>query len=109
MTDQKLLTGDLPKTEVFTATLKLRSVGNSQNIIPELTWSHQLDGNLEDRADRNQLPYSYMAMVKIANGIKAVMRPLDPMLEEALPEDQDEAAIMLDAVAEYNENGRKTN
>lgn len=109
MTDPKIITGDLPKTEVFSATLTLRSVGNSMNIIPELTWSHQLDGELEDRAERNQLPYSYMAMVKIASGIRAVMQPIDPVVETHLPDDPEDAARMLDAVAEFNENGRKSN
>lgn len=107
--ERKVIKGDLPATEVFTATLQLRSVGNRPNIIPEVYWSHGIEGDMVERAEANQLPYSFIAMSQIVASIAQQMTPLHPMDEAQLPEDSDEAALVLDAMAEFNENGGKAN
>lgn len=92
---------------MYVATLELRSVGNRPNIIPEVKWSHMMSDDLEARVENNQLPYSYIAMTQILAGITAVMKPVDTMVEAMLPDDADDAARMLDAAAEFNEQPPK--
>ena len=106
MTDDiKTTEGTLPSDEVFSATLVLRSVGNSPAIIPEIRWSHQLKGDFEERMLSDQIPYAFIAMAKIMEQINAVMKPVSDETADKLPEDLDEAAKVLSALNESKEAG----
>lgn len=103
----KVIEGDLPQQEVFSAYLTLRSVGNNPAIIPELRFSHELRGDLNDRVVNNQIPFSFIAMMKIAEQINAVMRPVTDAEADSLPDDPEEAARVLSAMTESKNVSRK--
>lgn len=97
---------ELPPQDVYTATLELRSVGSSQEIIPSIKWSHILEGDPGERAKNGLLPHSYMAMAQIMDLINGVMRTVSEAVEDSLPEDPDEAAQVLTAMSQ--KEGKKT-
>lgn len=103
--DMKRVEGDLSDEDVYTAVLTLRSVGNNPSIIPELRFSHQLGGDLNDRIANNQIPFSFIAMMKIAESINKAMVPVDDNVIEELPDDPEEAAKMLSAMVEAKQSG----
>lgn len=99
--ERKTVVGDLPSDEVFVATLTLRSVGANPAIIPEVSWSHGFDDDLDERASRGQLPVSFIAMSQIVGAIARQMAERGDMVDPStLPEDGDEAARVIAALAE---------
>lgn len=99
--------GTLPD-DVFVATLTLRSVGNNPQIIPSIEWSHMIEGDVDERAEKNLLPHSYMAMAQIVNVINGQIREVTPDGVE-LPDDPDEKAQVLTAMSQKKESGAKDN
>lgn len=62
---------DIAATDVYTATLELRSVGDSQNIFPLVRFSHHFT------QEPTTVPYAYQAMMQLAETLGAVMEETD--------------------------------
>lgn len=69
MTDKKevVFIKEINPTEVYTATLEMRSVGMSQNMLPRVLFSHYFD----HEPDADEIPYSYRFVLDLVEAIEA--------------------------------------
>lgn len=72
---------DVHATDIYVATLELRSVGTSKNIFPIVKYSHHFN------SEPSTVPYSYQAIMQIAEKIGAVVE------QRELGEQTDQAAL----------------
>lgn len=86
MTDKPVTVDKVEETEVYIASLELRSVGTSKNIYPQLKWSHMFS------EEPDTIPYAYQAALAIAQKIGAVVEEHEV---EEVPEDlADESEVV---------------
>lgn len=91
-THTPIMIDEVHPTDVYVATLELRSVGLSKNLYPVLKFSHHFTSEPE------QPPYSYLAMLQIAQKIGAtVVDEVDAPVYES-DDDLDRAALAAEAV-----------
>lgn len=69
MTDKPIVIDEVAETDVYIATLELRSVGTGKNIYPMVTYSHMFSTPPAEE----DVPYSYRAILQIAEMIGAVV------------------------------------
>lgn len=86
-THTPILIDEINSTDVYVATLELRSVGTSKNMFPVIKFSHHFTQEPEF------IPYSYRAVMQIAEKIGAVVE------ERSLPEVQSDADLDAHALA----------
>src|SRR5690606_38328520 len=68
LTDKPIVIDEVAETDVYIATLELRSVGTSKNIYPIVRFSHMFSSPPDEDSD----PYSYRAILQIADKIGAL-------------------------------------
>jgi hypothetical protein len=68
LTDKPIVIDEVAETDVYIATLELRSVGTSKNIYPIVRFSHMF----ASPPDEDSVPYSYRAILQIADKIGAI-------------------------------------
>lgn len=86
-THTPIMIDEVNSTDVYVATLELRSVGTSKNMFPVIKFSHHFT------AQPDFIPYSYRAIMQIAEKIGAVIE------ERELPEVQSDADLDAHAKA----------
>jgi hypothetical protein len=89
---------DIESTDVYVATLELRSVGESPNIFPSIRFSHHFS------QEPSLVPYSYQIIMAIAEKLGAVMEERD-LSEAAADGDIDEAIRTLSDHLNSERNG----
>jgi|SRR5690625_1020970 len=99
MTDEPIVVDDINETDVYVATLELRSVGSSKNIFPKLKWSHMFS------EEPSTVPYAFQAVLAIAQRIGAVVQEQD--VDEEVPDnlaDEGEVVKKLDQILKEARN-----
>lgn len=92
--------------EVYTATLEFRSVGLSENMLPNIKFSHYF--NKEPK--RDELPASYRVVLDLMDAMNIhAMNPTEEYIEEYLADDPDERVKVLDALEQKDDTEGSTN
>lgn len=95
MTDKKevVFIKEINPTEVYTATLEMRSVGMSQNMLPRVIFSHYFD----HEPDADEIPYSYRFVLDLVEAIEAgKMMPTAKDLEAFNSSNPDEDVVRME-------------
>lgn len=91
MSEGTIVVKDFSGTDIYTATLELRSVGSSKNLFPQVKFSHHFE------KEPSFVPYSYRAVLQIAEAIGATVVEEDmPDIDEDV--DVDEQIRLADAM-----------
>ena len=92
--------------EVYTATLEFRSVGLSENMLPNIKFSHYF--NKEPK--RDDLPASYRVVLDLMDAMNIhAMNPTEEFIEEFHSDDPDERVKVLDALEQKDDTEGSTN
>lgn len=70
-THTPIMIDEVHSTDIYVATLELRSVGTSKNLYPVIKFSHHFTSEPEF------VPYSYRAVMQIAEKIGAIVETKD--------------------------------
>lgn len=89
---------DIEATDVYVATLELRSVGSSPNIFPSIRFSHHFSD------EPSLVPYSYQIIMAIAEKLGAVVEERD-LSDVAAEGDIDDAVRVLNDHLDSERNG----
>ena len=104
--DEHKFIDEVAPTEVYTAWIEFRSVGLSQNMLPNVRFSHYF--NKQPEAD--QLPSSYKVVLDLMDAMNIhAMAPTEEFIETFHQEDPDEKVKVLDAAVEKEETEGSTN
>lgn len=89
MTDNNtpILIDEVSSTDVYVATLELRSVGTSKHMFPSIRFSHHFS------EEPDFVPYSYRAIMQIAEKIGAIVEERHIGDSDPTSQDLDELAI----------------
>lgn len=86
-----LVVDDIAPTDVYIGTLEIRSVGNSKNLFPAIRFSHHFS------SQPSEVPYSYRAVIQIAEKIGAIVEERDVDLPSTPSGELDEQVRAADA------------